>query len=412
MYKTFFYLKEFLKKFTQTISSRLFNSRLRLREILTFVSMRQKRVYMTVSSDLATDNRVHRSCTVLEELGFQIHLFGRQKKNSPVMPPRSYCVRRMQLKFEKGAFFYAELNIRLFLILLFKKYDFLFANDLDTLPAAYLASRLKRKPLLYDSHELFTEVPELVGRPRVQKVWQRLEKKMLPHIDHMITVNQSIAGIFENKYAIHCSVVRNVPMRLDPIAAHSKSFLGLSDAQIMLIIQGSGLNIERGIEEAVMAMAQIPRAVLFLVGDGDAIPSIQKLVAQLQLQDQVRFIGRVPYNELLRYTAAADLGLALDKPLSLNYALALPNKVFDYIQAGTPIVASSLIEIETLIHKHNCGVVLPEVTPQMIAEKINALIDQPERRAEYKKNCQQAALLENWDTDKQVLMDVVQRVFV
>ncbi|MEY4804333.1 MAG: hypothetical protein RL331_852 [Bacteroidota bacterium] len=367
---------------------------------------------MTVSSDLATDNRVHRSCTVLEELGFQIYLLGRQKRNSPEMPPRSYRVRRLQLRYEKGAFFYAELNIRLFLILLFKKYDFLFANDLDTLPAAYLASRLKRKPLLYDSHELFTEVPELVSRPSIQKIWMTLEKMMLPRMGQMMTVNQSIANIFENKYGIKCSVVRNVPMRLDHIAAHSKSFLGLSDTQIMLIIQGSGLNVERGIEEAVLAMTQIPRAVLFLVGDGDVIPSIQKLVAQLQLQDQVRFIGRVPYNELLRYTAAADLGLALDKPLSLNYALALPNKVFDYIQAGTPIVASSLVEIETLIHKYNCGVVLPEVTPQMIAEKINALIDQPEHRAEYRKNCQQAAQIENWDTDKQVLMAVVQRVFV
>lgn len=412
MYKTFFYHKEFLKKFTQTILCTLFNSRLRLREILTFVSMRQKRVYMTVSSDLATDNRVHRSCTVLEALGFQINLLGRQKRKSPEMPPRSYRFRRLQLRYEKGAFFYAELNVRLFLILLFKKYDFLFVNDLDTLPAAFLASRLKRKPLLYDSHELFTEVPELVRRPRIQKVWMRLEQMMLPRIEHMITVNQSIASIFEHKYGIKCSVVRNVPERLDHIAAHSKSFLGLSDAQFMLIIQGSGLNVERGIEEAVMAMTQIPRAVLFLVGDGDVIPGIQKLVSQLQLQDQVRFIGRVPYNELLKYTAAADLGLALDKPHSLNYALALPNKVFDYIQAGTPIVASSLIEIEKLIHKHNCGVVLTEVTPQMIAEKINALIDQPEQRAEYKKNCQLAAQLENWDADKQILMEVVERVFI
>jgi glycosyltransferase involved in cell wall biosynthesis len=235
---------------------------------------------------------------------------------------------------------------------------------------------------------------------------------MLPRIGHMITVNQSIASIFESKYAIKCSVVRNVPLRLDHVAAHSRSFLGLSDAQIMLIIQGSGLNVQRGIEEAVQAMVHIPRAVLFLVGDGDVIPSIQKLVEQLQLQDQVRFIGRVPYNELLKYTAAADLGLALDKPLSLNYALALPNKVFDYIQVGTPIVASSLIEIEKLIHKHNCGVVLKEVTPQMLAETINVLIDQPERRAEYKKNCQLAAQLENWDTDKQILIDVVERVFI
>ena len=412
MYKTFFYHKEFLKKFTQTIPSTLFNSRLRLREILTFVSMRLKRVYMTVSSDLATDNRVHRSCTVLEDLGYQIHLLGRQKQNSPEMPPRAYHVRRLRLRFEKGALFYAELNIRYFIRLMFAPCDFLFANDLDTLPAAFLASRLKRKPLLYDSHELFTEVPELVSRPRIQKVWMTLEKMMLPRMGQMITVNQSIATIFKNKYGIKCSVVRNVPMRLDHIAAHSKSFLGLSDTQIMLIIQGSGLNVERGIEEAVTAMAQLPRAVLFLVGDGDVIPSIKTLVSELQLQEQVRFIGRVPYQELMKYTAAADIGLALDKPLSLNYALALPNKVFDYMQASTPIVASSLIEIATLVNKHNCGVILSEVTPQMIAEQINALIDNPERLAQYKMNCQKAAEVENWDADKQVLMDVVQRVFI
>ena len=221
-----------------------------------------------------------------------------------------------------------------------------------------------------------------------------------------------LLAIFKNKYGIKCSVVRNVPMRLDHIAAHSKSFLGLSDTQIMLIIQGSGLNVERGIEEAVTAMAQIPRAILFLVGDGDVIPSIKTLVSELQLQEQVRFIGRVPYQELMKYTAAADIGLALDKPLSLNYALALPNKVFDYMQASTPIVASSLIDIATLVIKHNCGVILSEVTPAQIAEQINALIDDPERLTQYKMNSQKAAEVENWDADKQVLMDVVQRVFV
>lgn len=412
MYKTFFYHKEFLKKFIQTNPSTLFNSRLHLREILTFVSMHQKRVYMTVSSDLATDNRVHRTCSVLADLGYQIYLVGRKKKNSPVMPQRTYRVRRLKLGFEKGLLFYAMLNLRLFFILLFQKYDFLFANDLDTLPAAFLASRIKGKPLLYDSHELFTEVPELVNRPRVQKVWMVLEKMMLPRIGEMITVNQSIAAIFEHKYHIKSTVVRNVPMRQEKIEAHPKSFLGLTELQTMLIIQGSGLNVQRGIEEAVTAMALIPRAVLFLVGDGDVIAHVKKLVVQLHLQEQVRFIGRLPYNELLRYTAAADLGLALDKPLSLNYALALPNKVFDYIQAGTPIVASSLIEIERLVNNHNCGVILADVTPELIAEKINTLIDQPERITEFKNNCQKAAKLENWDVDKQVLIALIQRVFI
>jgi glycosyltransferase involved in cell wall biosynthesis len=374
--------------------------------------MRQKRVYMTVSSDLATDNRVHRSCTVLEALGFQVYLIGRQKKNSPKMPERSYGVRRIKLCFEKGALFYANLNMRLFFVLLFHKYEYIFANDLDTLPAAYLVSRLKRKPILYDSHELFTEVPELTTRPRIQKIWGAIERFVLPRLKEMCTVNQSIATIFKNKYKLDVSVVRNVPQKLESIAALSKSELGLTADQKMLIIQGSGLNVQRGIEEAVLAMASISNTVLFLVGDGDVIPEIKKLVAIHSLQEKVRFVPRLPYPELMRYTAAADLGLALDKPLSLNYQLALPNKVFDYIQAQTPIVSSRLVEIEQLIQKHDCGEMINTVSPEAIATCINALLINPQRLQQLKANCKKAAEIEHWGVDKEVLAALALRIFV
>ncbi len=374
--------------------------------------MRQKRVYMTVSSDLATDNRVHRSCTVLEALGFQVYLIGRQKKNSPQMPERSYSVRRVKLYFEKGAMFYANLNMRLFFILLFQKYEYVFANDLDTLPAAYLVSWLKRKPILYDSHELFTEVPELTSRPRIQKIWSAAERFVLPRLKEMSTVNQSIATVFKNKYKLDVSVVRNVPQKLESITALSKSELGLSDDQMMLIIQGSGLNVQRGIEEAVLAMAFISTAVLFLVGDGDVIPEIKQLVAVHSLQDKVRFVPRLPYPELMRYTAAADLGLALDKPLSLNYQLALPNKVFDYIQAQTPIVSSRLVEIERLIQKYDCGEIISTVSPKAIATCINALLTNPQRLHQLKANCKTAAEIEHWEVDKEVLAALALRIFV
>lgn len=412
MYKTFFYHKEFLKKFIQTIQWLFFNCRQHLREIVTFVSMRQKRVYMTVSSDLATDNRVHRSCTVLEELGFQVYLIGRQKKSSPQMPERTYSVRRIKLFFEKGALFYANLNLRLFFILLFHQYEYIFANDLDTLPAAYLVSRVKRKPILYDSHELFTEVPELTSRPTIQKIWLSFEKHILPQLKEIITVNASIASIFKNKYKLEVSVVRNVPQKLESIAALSKSELRLSHDQKMLIIQGSGLNVQRGIEEAVLAMASISNAVLFLVGDGDVIPEIKKLVVMHSLQEKVRFVPRLPYPELMRYTAAADLGLALDKPLSLNYQLALPNKVFDYIQAQTPIVASRLVEIEHLIQKHDCGELIDTVSPEAIASCINVLLANPQRLQELNANCKKAAEIEHWGVDKEVLAALALRIFI
>jgi len=374
--------------------------------------MRQKRVYMTVSSDLVTDNRVHRSCTALSELGFEVHLVGRQKRNSPAMPVRAYHTKRLQLRIEKGALFYAGLNLRLFFMLCWHRQDYLFANDLDTLPAAFLASKIKRKPLLYDSHELFTEVPELVNRPRIQKFWKTIEKWILPKLKEMITVNESIAKIFNNQYKINTSVVRNVPQKLETLNALSRVELGLKAHQKMLIIQGSGLNVQRGIEEAVVAMTLIDNAILFLVGDGDVIPEVKRLVAQNALQNKVRFVSRLPYPELMRYTAAADLGLALDKPLSLNYQLALPNKVFDYIQAGTPIVASPLIEIQDIIQQYDCGEIVDTVNPASIAKSVMDLINDPTRLAQLKKNCLVAAQQEHWGKDQEILKQVIRRVFI
>ncbi len=366
---------------------------------------------MTVSSDLATDNRVDRSCTLLTELGYNVFLIGRVKKDSPEMPQRVYGYKRMKLLFEKGAVFYAVLNFRLFFELLFTRVDYLFANDLDTLPAAYLISKLKRVPLIYDSHELFTEVPELVERPYIQKIWLQIEKWIFPKLKFAITVNESIAQIFENKYHTKVAVVRNVPIRIAAIQPLSKTELELSGQTKMLIIQGSGLNVDRGIEEAVLAMEHIHNAVLFLVGSGDVIPKVKKMVLDKGLSQKVRFVGRLPYREMLRYTASADLGLALDKPLSLNYALALPNKVFDYLQASTPILASPLKEIERIVIQYNCGTVIQKVDPIEIATRINTLFDNVTLLDTYKQNCVKAAETEHWGKDAKILEHVILTAF-
>lgn len=369
--------------------------------------MLAKRVFVTVSSDLATDNRVHRSCTLLNDLGYSVFLIGRVKQDSPIMPKREYRVKRIKLHFEKGALFYAGLNLRLFIFLLFSRIDFLFANDLDTLPAAYIISRLKRVPIIYDSHELFTEVPELIARPKIQGFWLHLEKRILPHLKNVITVNESIAQIFRQKYSINVEVVRNVPIRNQNIIPISKAELQISEATKMIIIQGSGLNVDRGIEEAVLAMTKIHNAVLFLVGSGDVIPKVKKLVQENKLSEKVRFIGRLPYQEMLRYTAAADLGLAVDKPLSLNYALALPNKVFDYLQASTPILAGPLKEIERIVVEYNCGEIIQKIDPEEISIAVNKLFENPDLLETYKRNCQVAAEVEHWEKDAQVLKQVI-----
>jgi glycosyltransferase involved in cell wall biosynthesis len=223
----------------------------------------------------------------------------------------------------------------------------------------------------------------------------------------VLTVNESIAEIFRKKYNIQVAVVRNVPFRNQHIIPLSKAELQLGESTKMIIIQGSGLNVDRGIEEAVLAMKSINNAVLFLVGSGDVIPKVKQLVRENELNDKVRFIGRLPYQEMLRYTAAADLGLAMDKPLSLNYALALPNKVFDYIQANTPILTGPLKEIERIVLAYNCGEIIQKIDPEEIASAVNKLFENPNLLDTYKKNCAKAAEIEHWEKDAQVLQQVI-----
>ena len=126
-----------------------------------------KRIFISVINDLSTDQRVHKVCTSLEKEGYQVHLIGR-KLNYSTPLDRTYNTKRIRLLFNKGAFFFAEYNFRLFWYLLFQKVDVYHSNDLDTLLANYLVSKIRRKHLIYDSHEYFTGVPEIQNKKFVK----------------------------------------------------------------------------------------------------------------------------------------------------------------------------------------------------------------------------------------------------
>ena len=139
--------------------------------------MSKKRIIVSVTNDLTTDQRVAKICNSLTDLNLEVILVGRILKKS-IQINRNYSTKRFKLWFNKGPLFYANYNIRLFFFLLFTKTDFLWSNDLDTLLANHIISKWKSKKLIFDSHEYFTEVPELIDRPKVQKIWKRLEQKL------------------------------------------------------------------------------------------------------------------------------------------------------------------------------------------------------------------------------------------
>lgn len=367
---------------------------------------KHKTIIVSVINDLATDQRVLRTCSVLEEHGFEVILFGRELENSPSVSHLAFKTKRVKMLFTKGPFFYFFFNFRLYFFLLSNKADVLFANDLDTLWANWCASKFKKIPLIYDSHEIFCEVPELQKTPLKKRIWERLEKRIIPKLKHCITVNQSIADYFKEKYNTPFSVVRNIPQQIQNFKTKTKQELGIPVNKKILILQGAGINIDRGAEELMQAMAFVD-AHLLIIGGGDVFQSLKKMLTELNLTTKITIKDKMSKTELLQYTHNADIGISIDKDTNLNYHFSLPNKIFDYIQAGVPVLASNLPEIKNLITRYNIGCVIDNHDPKHIAEKINQMLGSPDYTI-WKENTVKANSENSWEHEKKHLSDILE----
>lgn len=364
-----------------------------------------KRIVISVINDLVTDQRVHKLAQLLYNEGNDVLLIGRVLPESlPLI--RDYRILRLRLFFKKGPLFYATFNIRLFFVLLFRRADILVANDLDTLLANYMVAKIRRKQLVYDTHEIFTEVPELQNRPFVRNIWETIEKCILPKLKYVYTVNQSIAQIYSRKYNIDVQVVRNIPPNINKDNWSTRSELSLPADKHIIIFQGAGINIDRGAEEAILAMKYIEYAQLLIIGSGDVLEQLKMLVIDGSLSDKVTFLSKMPYEQLMAYTRNADIGLSLDKDTNINYRYSLPNKIFDYIQAEIPVLCSNLVEVANIVQTWQIGVIAENHQPQYLAQKINEMLDDRARYQLWKQNLKKAALELNWDKEKHTLLKI------
>jgi glycosyltransferase involved in cell wall biosynthesis len=372
-----------------------------------------QRIIISVTSDLSTDQRVNRAATTLKQAGFRTIVIGRVLKTSAELPPRRYRTIRFRLWFTKGPLFYATYNIRLFWYLLWHHADILYANDLDTLLPNYLISKLKRIPLIYDSHEYFTGVPELENRPKTKKIWKIIESYILPKVKFAITVNQSIADLYKNEYGTEFSIIRNVPEVSLPFLDEPHEIrkqLKLPTDKKIIILQGAGINIQRGAEEAVWAMKYLPQCVLLIVGSGDIISQLKNQVREMQIVDQVIFVDKQPLSILRKYTHSADIGLSLDKDTNLNYRFSLPNKIFDYIQAEIPILASNLPEVKNVILTYDVGRISESHDPEKIASLLNEMLNDSAQQIIWKRNLNNAAKEFNWEKEQEKLLKIIKQV--
>jgi glycosyltransferase involved in cell wall biosynthesis len=347
---------------------------------------------------------------ILNDLGCDITIIGRRRGtccNNQIVP---YRIKRFRMLFKKGFLFYKFFNLRLFFYLILNKSDVLVANDLDTLLPNFLVSRIKKLPLVYDSHEYFTGVPELQSRPFVRWVWKSIESRIFPKLQYVVTVSDSIAELYEREYKLKPVVVRNCSHIPKHLESFSRKDLDVPEDHLMVILQGTGINVDRGGEELIEAVSMTGNVSLLVVGTGDAIEKMKAMSQNIYPVGRVRFIPVVPWELMIKYTRAADVGVTLDKDTNINYRFSLPNKLFDYIAAGIPVIASDLKEVEKIIVENHCGIIISSVTPENISQAFTRLHNNRPELDAMKRNAKNASAYLNWENESKLVIELYSEV--
>lgn len=288
--------------------------------------------------------------------------------------------------------------------------DIYHAVDLDTLQAAFWASSGKGK-IIYEARELYTELEALSGRPRTQAIWRALERKLIGKADKVITINESISNELSNRYRIEKPVViRNVgrlPKDIKPVNLRER--FGIPSDWKVLIYQGV-LRQGQGLSFLLQVMAGLDNMALVLIGNGPIQNELKTETARLNLNDKVRFAGRVPPDELANYTAGATAGILFMEDVALNNKLALPQKLFQYLAAGIPQIVSPMPELSSFVESEGTGLVVPLGDSKSAARLVTEFLSDISRYNKAKGNCVISASKNNWDIESAKLIELYRRL--
>jgi glycosyltransferase involved in cell wall biosynthesis len=355
---------------------------------------------IAVISDLSTDMRVRKLALLMAEEGLDVTVVGRASSAPLPESIPGITFERIKIPFRKGPAMYLIFNLCLFFRLLSGRFDICVASDLDTLLPCYLISRLFGKKLVYDSHEYFTGQFGLRERRFKHFVWKSAERKMVPGIRYMITVSESIAVLYRDEYGVDPVVVRNAAPSVEHLAPRERSELGAGNDELLVVLQGSGINGGRGAEELISAVPMTTGVKLVIIGSGDIIDSLRRLAISGEARERIIFLPRMQWEEMMRYTMCCDAGLSLDTDTCINQRCSLPNKLFDYIAAGLPVLVSPLPEVSALVNSFGCGIVLDEVSPEEIARKLQQLADDRSLLLRLRQGAEMAREEINWEKEK------------
>src|SRR5688500_1048454 len=347
-----------------------------------------KRLVFTVTNDLNYDQRMIRICTSLNDAGYLVLLIGRNS-NNPLIE-KKYAQKRLACFFKKGKLLYAEYNIRLFFSLLFLKFDLVCAIDLDTIVPCYFVSILRKKKRIYDAHELFSEMKEVVSRPIIYRIWKTVEKKIVPKYPYGYTVNSYIKDFLIKQYQVDYSIIRNIPRLTDDI---NKTL-----PENFILYQGA-VNHGRNFETLIPAFQWIDTP-LFIYGDGNFFEQAKQLVEEYELQNKVFLKGPIEPEKLKEITPKAIFGITIFENKGLSNYYSLANRFFDYMHAGIPQICVDYPAYREINDQFKIAVLITDLSSPSLAAAINSLLRNPDLQSELRENCQKAKKLFNWQSEE------------
>jgi glycosyltransferase involved in cell wall biosynthesis len=278
--------------------------------------------------------------------------------------------------------------------------DCICAIDLDTILPVYFISSIKKAKRVYDAHELFCEMKEIVERPHIYKVWKKIERFAVPKFPLGYTVNQPIAGEFEKMYGSRYEVIRNIALLRYAEPVHSK--------EKFILYQG-GVNEGRCFETLIPALKEVD-CNLVICGDGNFMKQAQKLVIENHLEEKVIFKGKIPPDELRNITRSAYIGITLfdDKGLSNYYSLA--NRFFDYLHAGIPQLCIDYPVYREINEQWPVALLVKDTSAEMLSAALNNLLKNKVLYNELQQNCLHAKKIYNWQEEEKKLIAFYKKI--
>jgi glycosyltransferase involved in cell wall biosynthesis len=388
----------------------------------------QKRICMHVQSPAITDPRVMREASALAEANYHVTIVDIEHHQRPAtetvegvrlkhvfVSPRS-ARHYNPVQAIPWLLFKVTRTLRSALKVLGTRADAYHAHDITALPACYLAAILRRKELIFDAHELPVTQPHILDKPLVAGISRALLRLMMRRCDGAITVSPPLIGEMQTLYGgPEATLVRNIPdYQAAAPSDRLRQHFGLPSTTHIALYQGY-FQANRSLDALVRAAQYLaPGNMIVLLGEGSHLGMIEAMIDELGVGDRIMIKSYVPHAELLSWTASADLGLTVfSRDISISLRYCLPNKLFEYLMAGLPVLTTPLDAVVDLIRRYEVGYEIENMEPETVAAAINSMLAHPAELARMRANALAACEQDlRWDVEKTSLINLYRRMFM